>query len=160
MAHQQMTIGTSTGLVRGTPGYQAYQLLKVAFIAVPIVAGLDKFFDRLVQWSQYLSPTLPSLLGIDAQTFMRVVGVIEIAAGILVAVNPRLGGYVVAAWLGGIIVNLLRVPGYYDIALRDFGLALAALALGRMASQPQVEEELFPTAVRQERQPTLERAPL
>ena len=116
------------------PVYQAYQILRWGFAAAPILAGLDKFAYVLVDWSQYLSPLAIRTLPFSASTFMRCVGVIEIAAGLLVAFKPRYGGYVVAAWLAGIIVNLLAIPGYFDIALRDFGLALGALALARLSS--------------------------
>lgn len=111
--------------------YQAYRILQIGFVAAPIIAGLDKFFNLLVTWEQYLWPVLDDLIG--AGIFMGLVGIIEIVAGIGVAVKPRIFSYVVAAWLGGIILNLLLIPGYYDIALRDLGLALGALALGRLS---------------------------
>lgn len=117
-----------------SPAYQAYRILHIGFIVAPIVAGIDKFFDLLTQWTQYLWPAVPELLGIAPETFMMIVGVIEIAAGLIVAVKPRIGGYIVAAWLVGIILNLLVLGGYYDIALRDLGLALGALALARLAT--------------------------
>jgi hypothetical protein len=113
---------------------QAYRILQGAFIAAPTIAGLDKFFHLLTNWDQYLAPQLASLLPMPAPTFMGVVGVVEIAAGLLVAVKPRLGAYVVAAWLGGIILNLLILGRFFDVALRDFGLMLGALALARLAS--------------------------
>jgi hypothetical protein len=116
------------------PARQAYRLLYLAFVAAPIIAGVDKFTEFLVQWEQYLTPPVANLLPVSAQMFMRAVGVIEIIAGLLVAFRPAIGGYVVAAWLGGIIVNLLLGAGYYDIALRDFGLLLAALALARLSA--------------------------
>jgi len=115
------------------PAYQAYQLLHIGFVVAPIVAGVDKFFHVLVNWDQYLAPVVQSMLGGHGHTFMLVVGVVEIAAGLLVAFKPRIGGYVVAAWLLGIVLNLLLIPGYFDIALRDFGLSLGALALARLA---------------------------
>lgn len=115
------------------PAYQAYQLLHVAFVVAPIVAGLDKFFHLLVNWDQYLAPFVTRLLGGHGHTFMLVVGVVEIAAGLLVAFKPRIGGYVVALWLLGIVLNLLLIPGYFDVALRDFGLSLGALALARLS---------------------------
>jgi hypothetical protein len=90
------------------------------FIAAPIIAGLDKFFHILVDWTQYLAPIVPRLTGINAATFMMIVGIIEIVAGIVVAVKPKFGGLLVAAWLWGIIINLSLIPGFYDIALRDF----------------------------------------
>jgi hypothetical protein len=115
--------------------HQAYSILLSGFIALPIIAGLDKFFHVLVDWTQYLAPIVPRLTGIEPGLFMMIVGVIEIAAGIIVAIAPRFGGLLVAAWLWGIIVNLLLIPGYYDIALRDFGLSLGALALARLSHQ-------------------------
>lgn len=115
------------------PGYQAYQVLHLGFTVAPIVAGLDKFFHVLVDWNQYLAPVFPRMLGIDASTFMRGVGVIEIIAGIGVALKPKIFGYVVSGWLFGIIVNLLVKGEYYDIALRDLGLALGAFALARLS---------------------------
>jgi uncharacterized membrane protein YphA (DoxX/SURF4 family) len=104
-------------------------------VALPILAGLDKFFHLLVNWDQYLAPLATQVLPVSGHTFMLVVGVIEIAAGLLVAVRPRIGAYVVALWLWGIIANLLLVPGFYDIALRDFGLSLGALALARISAE-------------------------
>lgn len=114
---------------------QAFQILYFGFIVAPIVAGLDKFFHLLVNWDQYLAPAIAGFLPINPHTFMLVIGVIEVVAGLIVAVKPSLGGLVVAAWLWGIIVNLLLIPGYFDIALRDFGLSLGALALARLAHQ-------------------------
>jgi len=115
--------------------YQAYLILYVAFIVAPFIAGADKFFHVLVNWDQYLAPRIAAILPVAGHTFMLAVGVIEMVAAVLVAVTPRYGAYVVTAWLWGIIVNLLLVPGYYDIALRDLGLSLGALALGRLAQQ-------------------------
>src|SRR5215471_2317766 len=115
------------------PAYQAYQLLHWGFVIVPILAGLDKFFMKLTDWTQYLWAPLGNLVG-GPHIFMEIVGAIEIVAGFLVAFIPKIGGYVVAFWLWGIIVNLLLLQNYYDIALRDFGLSLAALALARLAS--------------------------
>ncbi|HEV8577598.1 MAG TPA: hypothetical protein VGX68_00840 [Thermoanaerobaculia bacterium] len=113
--------------------HQAYQLLHVAFIIAPIIAGLDKFFYLLTDWTQYLAPIVPQMLGIKATTFMLAVGVIEIVAGLVVWFRPRFGGYLVMAWLWAIIINLLLIPGYFDIVLRDFGLSLGALALARLS---------------------------
>jgi len=113
---------------------QAYSILHLGFTVLPIVAGLDKFLHLLVNWDQYLSPTIAGLLPFPGHTFMLVVGVIEIVAGLLVWFRPRLGAYVVAGWLWGIILDLLLVPGYFDVALRDFGLSLGALALARLAA--------------------------
>ncbi len=113
---------------------QAYLLLYLGFIVAPIAAGADKFIGFLAPWHQYLAPAINRLVPVDAQTFMMGVGVVEILAGLLVAFKPSIGGWVVAAWLWGIIANLLMIPGYYDIALRDFGLSLGALALARLAT--------------------------
>jgi len=112
---------------------QAYQILHWGFVAAPVIAGLDKFSHLLTNWDQYLAPVFARALGGSAHAFMLVVGAVEIVAGLLVAVRPRIGAYVVAAWLAGIIVNLLLSGNYYDVALRDFGLCLGALALGRLA---------------------------
>jgi uncharacterized membrane protein YphA (DoxX/SURF4 family) len=120
---------------RTSPAYQAYLLLRTAFTVAPILFGLDKFFNWMVDWTDYLAPWVNDIVPGSGQSFMYFVGAVEIAAGLLVAVAPRLGAYVVAAWLAGIIVNLLSVdpPRYFDIALRDFGLLLAAVTLGRLA---------------------------
>jgi hypothetical protein len=115
------------------PTYQAFLLLRTVFTIAPILFGLDKFTNLMTDWTIYLAPWIDGIVPGDAVAAMRIVGVIEIAAGLLVAVAPRLGAYVVAAWLGGIIVNLLTLPGFYDIALRDFGLLVGALALARLA---------------------------
>jgi uncharacterized membrane protein YphA (DoxX/SURF4 family) len=118
------------------PAYQAFLLLRVGFTVAPILFGLDKFFNWTVDWTSYLAPWINDIAPGSAQDFMYLVGAIEIAAGLLVAVAPRIGAYVVAAWLAGIILNLLTVdpPRYYDIALRDFGLMLGALTLARLSS--------------------------
>ena len=124
----------SATIVRHDPSYQAYQILHVAFVAAPILAGIDKFFHVLVNWDIYLAPIVNRILGGHGHQFMLAVGVIEIVAGIGVLLKPKIFAYVVAAWLLGIIVNLLLVPGFYDIALRDLGLCLGALALGRLGA--------------------------
>jgi hypothetical protein len=113
---------------------QAYRLLRTLFIVAPIAFGADKFAEVLTNWEGYLAPELNDIMPGTAHQAMLLVGVIEIAAGLLVAVRPRWGGYVVALWLAGIIVNLLILGDYYDIALRDFGLLVAALALAQLAS--------------------------
>jgi hypothetical protein len=113
--------------------HQAYTVLKFGFTVAPIVAGVDKFFNLLVDWTQYLTPLVPAWTGIDPAIFMMAIGVVEIIAGILVAVKPKWGAWIVTAWLWGIIINLLLVPGYYDIALRDLGLSFGALALAQLA---------------------------
>jgi len=117
------------------PAYQAYSLLYAGFIALPITAGLDKFFGFLVDWSQYLSPLSLRLLGGNPDAIMRLAGVVEIAAGILVAVKPRWGALVVALWLLAIVGNLITIPGHLDVALRDVGLAAGAFALSRLSEQ-------------------------
>jgi uncharacterized membrane protein YphA (DoxX/SURF4 family) len=114
--------------------FQAYALLRIGFAAAPILFGLDKFANVLVDWPQYLAPWVNDIVPGSGQDFMYAVGVVEILAGLAVAIKPRYGAYLVAGWLAGIIVNLLTYSGYYDIALRDFGLLLGALTLGRLAS--------------------------
>jgi hypothetical protein len=116
------------------PVVQAFTLLRVGFTVAPILFGLDKFLDWLVNWQIYLAPEFNDLIPGDAHDAMLAVGVIEIVAGVVVAVRPRFGGYLVAAWLGGIIVNLLLQADHYDVALRDFGLLLGALTLARLAT--------------------------
>lgn len=115
------------------PARRAYQILYLGFIVAPIIAGTDKFFGLLTEWEKYLAPSLGGLIA--PETFMRMVGVVEIVAGVTVALRPRFGGYLVAAWLWGIILNLLMIPGHFDVALRDFGLSLGALALAQLAQQ-------------------------
>jgi hypothetical protein len=124
-----------TAARRDNPAFQVYLLLRAGFIVAPILFGLDKFFNWTVDWPQYLAPWINDIIPGSAQDFMYLVGAIEIVAGLTVLVAPRIGGFLVAAWLGGIVINLLtnNPPEYYDIALRDFGLFLAALALGRLA---------------------------
>jgi len=119
--------------IRHDASHQAYSILHAGFTVLPIVAGLDKFLHVLVNWDQYLAPVVANLLPVSGHTFMLAVGVIEIVAGLLVWFKPRLGAWVVATWLWGIIIDLLLVPGYFDVALRDFGLSLGALALARLA---------------------------
>jgi hypothetical protein len=116
------------------PAYQAFTLLRVGFTVAPILFGIDKFLDWMVDWRIYLAPEIDDLIPGNAHQAMLLVGVIEIVAGLVVAVRPRFGGYLVAAWLAGIIVNLLIQTDFYDIALRDFGLLIAALALARLAT--------------------------
>jgi uncharacterized membrane protein YphA (DoxX/SURF4 family) len=119
---------------RRAPAQQAFLLLRTIFTVAPILFGLDKFANLLTDWPGYLAPWVDKLIPGTAQQFMYVVGVIEIVAGILVAVRPRIGAVVVALWLAGIITNLLILGNYYDVALRDFGLLVAALALNRLAT--------------------------
>lgn len=118
-----------------SPAHQAYRILQFGFTVAPIIAGLDKFLHLLVNWDQYLPETVARVSPIPAHTLMLVIGVIEIVAGIGVALKPRIFAYIVAAWLAVIIINLLLIPGYFDVALRDLGLLLAALALGRLSQQ-------------------------
>jgi uncharacterized membrane protein YphA (DoxX/SURF4 family) len=120
--------------LKGDPAYQAFLLLRVAFTVAPILFGLDKFTNVMVDWESYLAPWINDIVPGSAATAMHLVGIVEIVAGVFVALKPRYGAYVVAAWLGGIIINLLTYSGYYDIALRDFGLMLGALTLARLAS--------------------------
>ena len=117
------------------PAYQAYQILHVGFVIAPIVAGLDKFFNLLVNWEQYLPSFVNKMVGGHGPELMLVAGVIEIIAGLGVLFKPKFFAYVVSAWLLMIVVNMLMIPGYYDIALRDFGLALGAFALARLSHQ-------------------------
>ena len=117
-----------------SPVHQAYQVLHAAFVVVPIVAGLDKFLMMLAKWTEYLSPTLSSLSPLSAQGTMYAVGAVEIVAGLVVAFRPRIGGWLVAGWLGLIILNLAFMGGHWDIVLRDAGLLLGAVALARLAS--------------------------
>ena len=116
-----------------SPSYQAYQILHMAFTVAPIIAGADKFVHFLANWDMYLSPVVSRTLGIAPHTFMMGVGVVEVLAGLLVAFAPRIGGWVVALWLCGIIANLLLMGSYLDVALRDLGLALGAVALARLS---------------------------
>jgi hypothetical protein len=115
------------------PRYQAFEILHWGFVAAPVLAGLDKFSHLLTNWDVYLAPPFAHLSPLGVHGTMQVVGVIEVVAGVVVALKPRYGAYIVAAWLLGIIVNLLLLGNFYDIALRDFGLCLGALALGRLS---------------------------
>ena len=137
ISHPQSTVGFTD---RSTPAYQAYQILHAGFTIAPIIAGADKFLHLLVNWDQYLAPMVTRIVPVGAHTFMLAVGVIEVIAGLLVAFKPKIGAYIVAAWLMGIVINLLLHPASYDgagwgldVALRDFGLALGALALARLS---------------------------
>jgi hypothetical protein len=121
-------------LAAGDHERQAFHILHWGFVTAPVIAGLDKFAELLADWDKYLAPSIAQMLGAGAHTFMLIVGVVEIVAGLLVAIKPRIGAYVVAGWLAGIILNLLIGAQYFDVALRDFGLCLGALALGRLAA--------------------------
>ena len=113
--------------------YQAFVLLRLAFTVAPIAFGLDKFWNQMVYWPKYLAPWINHLMPGTGQQFMYAVGVVEIVAGVVVLLKPRYGAYLVAAWLAGIVTNLFSYPGWYDVAVRDFGLMLAALTLTRLA---------------------------
>ena len=117
------------------PSYVAFQVLRAGFAALPNIAGVDKFFHLLANWDMYLANRVEKLLPVSGHTFMLIAGVIEILAGVLVAVLPRIGAFVVAGWLAGIIVNILLIPGFYDVAFRDFGLAVGAVGLGFLARE-------------------------
>jgi len=122
-------------VLRSDPAAQAFMLLRIAFVVAPILFGLDKFAEVMINdWPKYLATEFNDLIPGNSQDAMHIVGAVEIAAGLVVAVIPRFGGLLVAGWLGGIIVSLLLVGGYADIALRDFGLLIGALALARLAS--------------------------
>jgi hypothetical protein len=129
------TAGKHTGLEASaqSPTYQAYQILHWGFVAAPVIAGADKFLHLLTNWDQYLAPAFARLSPLGTHGTMLVVGVVEVVAGLVVALKPRIGAYVVAAWLVGIILNLLLLGSFFDVALRDFGLFLGALALGRLS---------------------------
>ena len=118
---------------RTDAAYQAFLLLRVGFTVAPIAFGIDKFFNGMVDWEKYLAPWIDRLVPGTAHSFMLVVGIVEIVAGLAVAARPRYGALLVAGWLAGIVVNLLTYSGWYDVALRDFGLLLGALTLGRLA---------------------------
>jgi uncharacterized membrane protein YphA (DoxX/SURF4 family) len=127
------TSARATSLAERDAGHDAFVMLRIAFAVAPIAFGLDKFFNVLTDWPQYLAGWVDDLMPGSAQDFMYAVGAIEIVAGVLVALRPRYGAPLVAAWLAGIIFTLLTGPGYYDVALRDFGLMLGALTLFRLA---------------------------
>ena len=137
LAHRTDTRGS-----RRNPAYQAYLVLRTAFVVAPILFGIDKFFNWMTYWPKYLWVGIPSVISVSPQNFMYAVGVVEIAAGLLVLIWPRIGSWVVAAWLAGIVTNLviksIAVGGhtqvFWDIALRDFGLMIAAIALARLAA--------------------------
>jgi uncharacterized membrane protein YphA (DoxX/SURF4 family) len=131
------TGATTTGAARlGDGAHQAYLLLRTVFVVAPILFGLDKFFGVMTNWDKYLVPWINDIVPGDAHQAMLIVGVIEIVAGILVALRPRIGAFVVSLWLVGIMVDLLTLGGYGDVALRDFGLFVASLALGLLAWSP------------------------
>lgn len=132
--HDQTTAAAvPAGRSLANPDHQAFLLLRTVFTVAPIAFGLDKFTNVLTDWTQYLAPWINDLVPGTAAEAMYAVGVVEIVAGLVVAWRPRWGGWLVAAWLLGIIVNLLTLSGFYDVALRDFGLLVAAIALARLA---------------------------
>lgn len=119
----------------GDKGYQAFRILQVAFVIAPIIAGLDKFFYLLTNWSNYLSPLVLQIVNNHDRGFMMVAGVIEIIAGIGVIFKPKIFAYIISLWLLGIVINLLITGHYFDIALRDIGLLLAAFSLGKLSQK-------------------------
>jgi hypothetical protein len=133
-ADRVATAGRGLEARADNPAFQAFWLLRIGFTVAPILFGLDKFAHVLVNWDRYLAPAINDIVPGTAHQAMYAVGVIEIVAGLVVALAPRFGGYLVATWLAGIIVNLLVIPDFYDIALRDFGLLLGALTLARLAT--------------------------
>ncbi len=131
----QKRVGWSgrTEVVAVDRSHQAYRILQAGFVVLPTLAGLDKFLHVLVDWDAYLAPQIAALLPMSGHGFMLLVGVVEVVAGLLVAIRPRLGAYVVAGWLACIVVNLLVQGAHFDVALRDVGLMIGALALGRLS---------------------------
>jgi hypothetical protein len=128
-------VGAERVSIAARRAYHAYVLLHIGYAVLPIVAGVDKCLHYLVNWDGYLAPVVTRVVPVTAHNLMLAVGAIEVVAGLLVAIRPHIGAYVVALWLWGIIVNLLLIPGFYDIALRDFGLSLEALALAWLARE-------------------------
>ena len=128
------TAPSRTRAALDSPAYQAYLILRTGFVVASILFGLDKFTNLLTDWTTYLAPSIDRLVPGSAATAMLAVGVVEVVAGLVVAVRPKVGGYLVAAWLAGIIGNLLLLGSHYDVALRDLGLLLGALALARLAT--------------------------
>jgi uncharacterized membrane protein YphA (DoxX/SURF4 family) len=135
MTHPRVLLATATA-TGGRPEHQAFLLLRTVFTVAPIVFGLDKLTNLLTNWESYLAPWINNLVPGSAHEAMLLVGIVEIVAGLAVALRPQFGGYLVAAWLVGIIVDLVSQGQFYDIALRDFGLLVAALALARLAASP------------------------
>jgi hypothetical protein len=130
---QPAVVDRAVPIAQREPGYQAYLMLRLAFTVAPIAFGLDKFFNVLTNWPHYLAPWINNIMPGSGQDFMYFVGAVEIIAGLVVLVRPKFGAPLVAAWLGGIVFNLLTYSGFYDVALRDFGLMLGALTLARLA---------------------------
>ena len=136
MTHQHSPRIDTGALAGSRPEHQAFLLLRTVFTIAPILFGLDKFFNVMTDWEKYLAPWINDIVPGSAHTAMLMVGVVEIIAGIVVFLRPQFGGYLVAAWLAGIILDLLTLGGYGDVALRDFGLLVAALALARLSVSP------------------------
>lgn len=130
-------INTPAGQLAPAPARQAFLLLRTVFTVAPVIFGLDKFTNLLADWTMYLAPVVTTVVPLPAQTIMYVVGAVEIVAGLAVALKPRFGSLLVAAWLFGIIVNLLVLGSFFDVALRDFGLLVGALALNRLSPTKQ-----------------------
>lgn len=135
MGTDRQVAGTTRGEALSDPAYQAFLVLRTVFTIAPIIFGLDKFTNLLTDWPGYLAPWINDIVPGSGQDAMYAIGVIEIVAGLAVALVPRYGALIVAAWLAGIILNLLTLSGFYDVALRDFGLLIAALALARLATR-------------------------
>jgi hypothetical protein len=133
MATEVSGVEPTGRVLRSDPAHQAFLLLRTVFTVAPVLFGLDKFAGLLTDWPRYLAPWVDGIVPGTAQQAMYAVGVVEVLAGVAVAVAPRFGGLLVAAWLAAIIVNLLTIPGHHDVALRDFGLLVAAVALARLA---------------------------
>lgn len=129
-----------TKINHSEPDYQAYSLLRVGFIVAPLLAGLDKFFNYLTDWTQYLAPIVPKTLNMSASSIMMAIGVVEIIVALGVALKPKIFGYVVSAWMIGIIINLFILGSFYDVALRDLGLAIGSFALSRLAVRYDVSD--------------------
>ncbi|WP_427006770.1 hypothetical protein [Pseudarthrobacter sp. H2] len=126
-------LATRPSMLAAAPERQAFLLLRTVFTVAPIIFGLDKFTNLLTDWTMYLAPVATSVVPLPAQTIMYIVGVVEIIAGLAVAFRPRFGSLLVAVWLLGIIINLIVLGNFYDVALRDFGLLVGALALNRLS---------------------------
>jgi hypothetical protein len=129
-----VVVPPATITVAPAAGLRAYQILRVAFVALPLIAGVDKFFNVVGPWGDYLAPDVSDLLGVSPRSIMHAVGVLEILAALMVAFRPGAGGWLVAVWLWAIAVNLLILPGHYDVVLRDLALSLGAVALARLAA--------------------------
>src|SRR6478736_2641748 len=133
MMKSSTTLAAPAPAVAAGAQRQAYLLLRTVFTVAPIIFGLDKFTNLLTHWTMYLAPVATSVVPLPAQTLMYIVGIVEIVAGLTVALRPRFGSLLVAVWLLGIIINLLVLGSYFDVALRDFGLLVGALALNRLS---------------------------